>query len=54
LSDNGSGFDTAAETGGYGLAGMRDRLALVGGTLDVESSDEGTTLLITLPREGTA
>jgi signal transduction histidine kinase len=53
LSDNGSGFDTAAETGGYGLAGMRDRLALVGGTLDVESSEEGTTLLITLPREGT-
>ncbi len=50
ISDDGSGFEPAAASDGYGLTGMRDRLALVGGTLSVESSEEGTTLLITLPR----
>jgi signal transduction histidine kinase len=54
VSDNGSGFDPADVRHGYGLSGMRERLALVGGTLDLESGEEGTTLLVTLPREGTA
>ena len=49
VADNGSGFEPAAVHSGYGLSGMRDRLALVGGTLDVESGEDGTTLLITLP-----
>lgn len=49
VSDNGSGFDPATVTSGYGLSGMRDRLALVGGTLDLESGEAGTTLLVTLP-----
>lgn len=49
VSDNGSGFDPAGQHSGYGLSGMRDRLALVGGTLDLESGEDGTTLLVTLP-----
>ena len=49
VSDNGSGFTPAAFSSGYGLSGMRERLALVGGTLDIESGEDGTTLLMTLP-----
>jgi signal transduction histidine kinase len=50
ITDDGSGFSLADERAGFGLAGMRDRIALVGGTLDIESSEVGTSLLITLPR----
>lgn len=53
ISDNGAGFDPAAARDGYGLSGMRERLALVGGTLDIETGADGTTLLVTLPREST-
>lgn len=48
VSDNGHGFDPAASTNGYGLSGMRDRLALVGGRLDVASGASGTTVRISL------
>jgi signal transduction histidine kinase len=50
VTDDGHGFDPASRTDGFGLGGMRDRLALVGGALDVSSSDSGTTLIATLPR----
>jgi signal transduction histidine kinase len=56
ISDNGRGFDSAAPTNGaapingYGLSGMRDRLALVGGSLDVLSGASGTTLTISLAK----
>jgi signal transduction histidine kinase len=49
VRDDGAGFDTAAPTNGFGLGGMRDRLALVGGSLDVASSTTGTTLTASLP-----
>jgi signal transduction histidine kinase len=49
VADNGRGFDTTVTSGGYGLAGIADRLALVDGTLHVDSSAGGTTLRITLP-----
>ena len=50
VSDDGVGFAPDAPSPGYGLAGMRDRLALVEGTLTVASRPgEGTTLLIGLP-----
>ena len=52
LTDNGSGFDTADATAGYGLPGMRDRVALVGGTLTVSSDATGTTLNVRLPAKG--
>ena len=39
-------------TGGFGLAGMRDRVGLVGGTLDVgPGADGGTVLRVSLPAE---
>jgi signal transduction histidine kinase len=51
IEDNGCGFDVgamAAKPGGYGglgLDGMRGRLILIGGTLEVESAvDVGTTI----------
>ncbi|GHF84197.1 signal transduction histidine kinase [Amycolatopsis bartoniae] len=50
VHDDGTGFDAAAETDGYGLPGMRHRLAKVGGTLTVESSaGYGTTLNASVP-----
>jgi PAS domain S-box-containing protein len=35
---------------GVGIAGMRERLNQLGGTLDIESSDRGTVLRATIPR----
>jgi signal transduction histidine kinase len=49
LDDNGSGFDPASVGQGYGLTGMRDRLALVNGTLELETSAAGTRLIVTVP-----
>jgi signal transduction histidine kinase len=51
IEDDGRGFgkDDAGENG-LGLLGMRERIALVGGRLDVESSPgSGTTLSIEVP-----
>ena len=47
VEDNGRGFDPAAtREGALGLAGMRERLALVDGSLTVESSPgSGTTVV---------
>jgi signal transduction histidine kinase len=50
ISDTGHGFDPAAPTTGFGLSGMRDRLALVGGSLEVASGASGTTLTISLAK----
>jgi signal transduction histidine kinase len=49
ISDDGSGLDPAAIPDGFGLSGLRARLALVGGTLTV-TSDGGTTVTARLPR----
>ena len=49
LADDGSGFDPSTVRDGYGLSGMRDRLALVNGDLDLETSPSGTRLIVTLP-----
>jgi signal transduction histidine kinase len=49
VTDDGGGFDVGAPSTGFGLAGMRERLALVGGTLDVLSSSAGTVLTARLP-----
>ena len=55
VRDNGSGFDLAAPvrtgSGGFGLAGMRERVAALGGTLTVESAPgQGTTVAAAVPR----
>jgi signal transduction histidine kinase len=49
VADDGSGFDPEAPRAGFGLAGMRERVALVGGELDVRSSAEGTRIAAALP-----
>jgi len=43
VSDDGDGFDPAAETDGFGLAGMRERVELAGGELQIESKPGGGT-----------
>jgi signal transduction histidine kinase len=48
LSDDGRGLPAEIK-GGRGLASMRSRAAGVGGTLDVQTSAKGTTLVLTLP-----
>ena len=51
IEDNGQGFDPSEDAdGGFGLVGMRERLALLGGRLEVESSgDDGTTIAAEVP-----
>jgi signal transduction histidine kinase len=50
VTDDGTGFDTAATRYGTGLQGMTDRLAALGGALDVRSQPgRGTTLAGQLP-----
>ena len=51
IEDDGQGFDPAASpSAGFGLVGMRERLALLGGRLEVESSgDTGTTIAAEVP-----
>jgi signal transduction histidine kinase len=50
VSDNGNGFDPASELAGFGLVGMRERVALLEGRLTLESaSGVGTTVRAELP-----
>ncbi len=55
VSDDGRGFDTAAlgDAEGLGLAGMRERAALAGGTLEVQSRLlSGTRVEFKVPFDG--
>jgi signal transduction histidine kinase len=61
VRDDGTGFDPAADTNGFGLMGMHERAALLDGELRVVSAPgEGTTITARLPvtksdqRSGTA
>jgi signal transduction histidine kinase len=49
VEDDGRGFDPSAEGPGFGLQGMRERVALAGGTLDLASGPDGTAVRATLP-----
>jgi signal transduction histidine kinase len=50
VRDDGRGFDPRQDSSGFGLLGMRERLALVGGTLELDSSPgAGTVLHATIP-----
>ena len=56
VKDNGKGFDLPETTGDLvkqgrlGLAGMQERIQLIGGSLEIESSsDEGTVVVIEAP-----
>ncbi|MGH2873672.1 MAG: sensor histidine kinase, partial [Solirubrobacteraceae bacterium] len=52
VSDDGGGFDTAARTAGFGLAGMRERVYLAGGVLRIASDRRGTVVQARLPVVG--
>ncbi len=49
VQDDGEGFDPDAQTSGFGLAGMRERVYLAGGSLDVGSGPAGTAVRVHLP-----
>jgi signal transduction histidine kinase len=50
VQDNGDGFALDSKTTGFGLPGMRERVTLAGGTLQIESDADGTRLRAWLPR----
>ncbi len=50
VADRGRGFDPAAESAGRGLAGMRERVELLGGTLELDAEPgRGARLAFSLP-----
>jgi signal transduction histidine kinase len=53
VEDDGRGFDTTAETDRLGIAGIAERVELVGGRLRVESAiGAGTQVVVDLEVEG--
>jgi signal transduction histidine kinase len=54
VADDGRGFDPTSATAGFGLAGMRERVGLLGGDLEIVSSDSGTEVAAALPTGGSA
>jgi signal transduction histidine kinase len=51
VSDNGKGMNPASPSGGLGLLGIQERAALLGGWVDIQSSEDGTSVKICVPRE---
>ncbi len=50
VRDNGRGFDTDAQSSGFGLVGMEERIALVRGTLELRSAPGvGTEVVARIP-----
>lgn len=50
VADEGCGFDLEATGDGFGLIGMRERVSLAGGRLELESAPgRGTTIVASLP-----
>ena len=50
VRDDGAGFDPAADTSGFGLLGMRERVELLDGTLQIDSSPgAGATVRASFP-----
>ena len=50
VSDDGKGFDPeTTNSSGFGLTGMRERVELAGGELDIDSGPSGTTVKARLP-----
>ena len=51
VQDDGLGFDPAVRSEGFGLAGMRERVYLAGGTVELQSGENGTLVRARLPRQ---
>jgi signal transduction histidine kinase len=49
IVDDGAGFDPEAPRSGHGLTGMGERIALVGGELEVSSGPSGSVVLARVP-----
>ena len=49
VRDDGRGFDPAERREGFGLTGMQERMALLGGELSLASSPAGTTVRASAP-----
>ena len=54
VQDDGVGFEPLEQTSGFGLAGMRERVYLAGGKLELESGTSGTLVRAHLPLPGGA
>ena len=52
VADDGDGFDASAATSGFGLAGMRERVALSDGKLTITPGSGGTAVRATIPIAG--
>lgn len=52
VRDDGTGFDPERPGGGFGLTGMRERVALARGTIEIASGSSGTAVRATLPTGG--
>ncbi len=51
VQDDGLGFDPAVRSEGFGLAGIRERVFLAGGTVELQSGENGTLVRARLPRQ---
>jgi two-component system sensor histidine kinase UhpB len=52
VSDDGRGFDVAAQPRSYGVRGMRERAMLIGASIRIESAKrKGTTIVLRVPRK---
>jgi signal transduction histidine kinase len=49
VRDDGDGFDATSATDGFGLLGMRERIEMVDGSLQITSGPNGTTVRATVP-----
>jgi signal transduction histidine kinase len=52
IADDGIGFDADVSTSGFGLAGMRERVALSAGRLTITPAASGTTVRAVIPLDG--
>ena len=53
VADDGPGFDPHEQSGGFGLASMRDRIAAVGGELEtITAPGQGARIRGTIPHRG--
>lgn len=49
VADDGRGFDATEPASGFELAGMGERVALLGGAFEVTTSDHGTVIAAGFP-----